>query len=52
METVKTVLEKVVFIMPISKKILEITGMDVIATPITKTSRKEISFPLSPIKLS
>ena len=36
-ETVRTVLENFVFIIPMSKKIFEITGIDVIATPIAKT---------------
>ena len=51
-ETVRTVLEKRVFMMPMSKKIFEMTGMDVMATPIVNTSPNEISFPISPIKAS
>ncbi len=50
-ETVRTVLENLVFMMPISKNILEITGIEVIATPIVKTSPKLISLPASPMKL-
>ena len=51
-DTVSTVLVKAVFITPISKKILEITGMEVMATPMTNTSRKEISFPRTPMNAS
>ena len=36
-DTVSTVLENFVFMMPISKKIFDITGIDVIATPIANT---------------
>lgn len=38
--------------MPISKKILEITGIEVTAMPIKKTKPKDKLFPFSPIKLS
>ena len=50
MDTVSTVLENLVFIIPISKKILEITGIEVIAKPMVKTSPNAISFSASPIK--
>ena len=51
-DAVRTVFENRVFMMPMSKKIFEMTGMDVIATPMVKTSAKETSFPMVPMYAS
>ena len=51
-EAVKTVFENRVFMMPISKKIFEMTGMDVMATPMVNTSAKDTSFPMVPMYAS
>lgn len=44
------VLANFVFIIPISKNIFDMTGIDVIATPIAKTSLKEKTLFALPIK--
>ena len=49
-DTVNTKLENFVFIIPMSKKIFDITGIEVIATPIVKIKPKEMVVPFSPIK--
>ena len=49
-DTVKTIFENLVFIIPISKNILEITGIEVIAVDIAKTKPKEIELFAVPIK--
>ena len=51
-DTVKTILEKFVFIISISKKILEITGIEVMATEITNTITKDALLFAAPIKFS
>ena len=51
-DAVRTVFENRVFMMPMSKKIFEMTGMDVIATPMVKTSAKETSLPMVPMYAS
>ena len=51
-DTVKTIFENLVFIIPISKKIFEITGIEVIATAITNTKIYAVRFPAVPMKAS
>ena len=50
-DTVKTILENFVFIIFISKKIFDITGIDVMDTEIKKTNVKANSLLAVPIKL-
>jgi hypothetical protein len=51
-ETVNTIFENLVFIIPISKNIFEITGIDVIAAEIRKTTINDVLLFAVPIKCS